>query len=593
MKQHISHMLRNRAELYGEREVFRFRKRNSKSYSSFNWKQLLADTDLVSKALISLGFGQDSMVGIFSENRVEWTIADLGILAIRGVVVPFYATSSASQAKYIIDETGMKILFVGNKEQVTKALWLADNCETLEKVVVFEDGQCPEDNRFISWQDFKSFGNDAGLTLKLDQLLEDAQPEDLATVIYTSGTSGEPKGVMLGHDNFMYAFKIHESRLDVTENDVSLCFLPLSHVFERIWTYNMLYCGAINTFLENPREVIETLPLARPTVMCTVPRFFEKTYDGIQKELATWPEYKKKIFNWSIKIGHQMIEFRKDAKRAPASLRFKHSIADKLVLSKLRKILGGNIKFMPCAGAAISPKLLRFFHATGLFINYGYGATETSATVSCFKNEVYDFDTCGSIMPGIDLKISTEGEILVKGKTIFKGYFKKPEATANVLKDGWYHTGDQGKLIRNEYLVMIDRIKDLMKTSVGKYISPQKLELLLGQDAFIEQVIVAGDNRKYVTALIVPSFENLQDYYKSLGNVAVENEKLITLPQIIELIQSRIDLLQVELTPYERVVKFTLLSEPFSILNDGLTNTLKIKRNLLLQKYSHLIEKMY
>ncbi len=593
MKQHISHMVRNRAERYGEREVFRFRKRNSKFYSSLNWKQLLADTDLVSKALISLGFGHEAMIGIFSENRAEWTIADLGILAIRGVVVPFYATSSATQAKYIIDETGMKILFVGNKEQVTKALWLADNCTTLEKVVVFEEGECLQDSRFISWQDFKSLGIDASLTPKLEKLLEEAQTEDLATIIYTSGTSGEPKGVMLGHDNFMYAFKIHESRLNVTENDVSLCFLPLSHVFERIWTYNMLYCGAINTFLENPREVIETLPLAKPTVMCTVPRFFEKTYDGIQKELATWPGYKKKIFNWSIKIGHQIIEFRKDAKNAPITLSFKHRIADKLVLSKLRKVLGGNIRFMPCAGAAISPKLLRFFHATGLNITYGYGATETSATVSCFRSDIFDFDTCGSIMPGIDFKISSEGEILVKGKTIFKGYFKKPEATANVLNNGWYHTGDQGKLIRNEYLVMIDRIKDLMKTSVGKYISPQKLELLLGQDAFIEQVIVAGDNRKYVTALIVPSFDNLQDYYKSLGHVAVENEKLITMPQIIQLIQSRIDILQLELTPYERVVKFTLLPEPFSILNDGLTNTLKVKRNLLLQKYSHLIDKMY
>jgi long-chain acyl-CoA synthetase len=593
MKQHISHMLRNRADQFGEREVFRFRQSKSKIFSKLNWNQLIPETNRVSKALISLGCEHESMIGIFSENRVEWTIADLGILAIRGIVVPFYATSSAHQAKYIIDETGIKVLFVGNQEQVIKANWLIDHCETLKKIIVFEDGDCPRDSRFMSWQDFKSLGNDSGLNSKLEKLLEDAQPEDLATVIYTSGTSGEPKGVMLAHENFMYAFKIHESRLNVTENDVSLCFLPLSHVFERIWTYNMLYCGAINTFLENPREVIETLPLAKPTVMCTVPRFFEKTYDGIQNELTIWPGYKKKIFNWSIEIGHQMIEFRKDAKKSPTNLRFKYKIADKLVLSKLRGVLGGNIKFMPCAGAAINPKLLRFFHATGLFITYGYGATETSATVSCFRSDIYDFDTCGSIMPGIDVKISTEGEILIKGKTIFKGYFKKPEATASVLIDGWYRTGDQGRLIRNEHLVMVDRIKDLMKTSVGKYISPQKLELLLGQDAFIEQIIVAGDNRKYVTALIVPSFENLRIYYKNLGNEEVNNETLIAMPEIIEMIKTRIDQLQQELTPYERIVKFTLLPEPFSILNNGLTNTLKVKRNLLLQKYNDLVEKMY
>lgn len=593
MKQHISHMLRNRADRFGRHEVFRFRQNKSKIFSKFHWDQLIPETDRVSKALISLGCGYESMIGIFSENRVEWTIADLGILAIRGIVVPFYATSSVQQAKYIIDETGIKVLFVGNQEQVVKATWLIAHCETLEKIIVFEDGECPCDSRFMSWYDFKSIGNEVALNPKLEKLLEDAQPEDLATVIYTSGTSGEPKGVMLGHDNFMYAFKIHESRLNVTENDVSLCFLPLSHVFERIWTYNMLYCGAINTFLENPRDVIETLPIAKPTVMCTVPRFFEKTYDGIQNELASWPGYKKKIFNWSIEIGHQMIEFRKDAIKAPASLRFKNKIADKLVLSKLREVLGGNIRFMPCAGAAISPKLLRFFHATGLFITYGYGATETSATVSCFRHDIYDFNTCGSIIQGVDVKISNDGEILIKGKTIFKGYFKKPEATASVLIDGWYYTGDQGKLIRNEYLIMIDRIKDLMKTSVGKYISPQKLELLLSQDAFIEQIIVAGDNRKYVTALIVPSFENLRIYYKNLGNEIVNNETLIAMPEIIAMIKSRIDQLQQELTPYERIVKFTLLPEPFSILNNGLTNTLKVKRNLLLQKYNDLVEKMY
>lgn len=592
MKQHITFLLRERVSQYKNREVFQFKNKSTQKYESITWDELLDSTDKVSKSLLSLGFGHTDKIGILSNNKPEWTIADLGIFAIRGVVVPLYATASKQEIKYIIDETKMRLLFAGNSDHVEKSLWLLDNCPSLEKIVVFED-YVPDEDRFIKWSNFLELAINDEFTNKLSKLIEDIQADDLATIIYTSGTTGEPKGVMLGHDNFMNAFKINQERLHINENDKSLCFLPLSHVFERTWTLFLIYCGATNVFLENPREVIQELPVVKPTVMCTVPRFFEKTYEGILQEFEKWPEFKKKIFNWSINIGHQYIEYLKDSKKRPFLLEFKRSIADKLVLGKLRLIFGGRIKLMPCAGAAISSTLLKFFHATGTFINYGYGATETTATVSCFKSDTYNFDYCGSIMPEVFIEIGDQNEILIKGKTIFKGYFNKPNETESVLKDGWYYSGDEGFVVDNEYLAMTERIKDLIKTSGGKYISPQKIELLLGQDKFIEQLVVIGDNRKYIIALIVPSFANLKELAIKLGIDPENKELIISNDEVKQFIQERIDLCQMELAPYEKIIKFSLLTEPFSIENKTMTNSLKVRRKVVEHKYNTLVEEMY
>ncbi|MHC1703845.1 MAG: long-chain fatty acid--CoA ligase [Tenuifilaceae bacterium] len=593
MKEHLVNMIMERASLYGSREVFKFKKDTSSDYTSLNWNQLATEIQNVSKALISLGFRENENIGIFSDNKPEWTISDFGILGIRGIVVPFYATSSKQQLKYIVDETRMRLIFVGNKEQCEKALWLLDNTETIKMIVVFEPGVAPNNDKCIDWKTFCSLANKEDYTPIFTKLMNEAQPEDLATIIYTSGTTGEPKGVMLDHATFFYCFRIHDERLDVNDKDISACFLPLSHVFERTWTYFILYRGATNAYIENPREVVKQLPIIKPTMMCTVPRFFEKTYEGIQLELSKWPSVKQNIFNWSISIGHKNSEYLSKNQKTPFGLSIKYSIADKLVLKKLRNIFGGNIKFMPCAGAAISPKLLRFFHAAGIFVNYGYGATETTATVSCFKSSTYDFDTCGSIMPGIQVKISNESEILIKGSTVFKGYYNKPEETSKTLIDGWYHSGDQGYITPFGNLVMQDRIKDLIKTSVGKYVSPQKIELLFGQDPFIEQVIAIGDNRRFVTALIVPSFEMIKKEATKLNVTFADNIELISNPTIIDFYSKRIEKIQEEFTPYEKVVKFKLLPESFSIQNGMLTNTLKVRRNKLIELFNKEIEEMY
>jgi long-chain acyl-CoA synthetase len=593
MKENIVNMLMERASRYGSREVFRFIKGKSLSYGSITWANLVCESQKVSRALISLGSGLADNIGIFSDNRPEWVISDLGIIGIRGVVVPFYATSSKQQLKYIVDETQMKLIFAGNREQYEKALWLLGNTESLKTIIVFDPGIAPDNDCCISWQKFVNLDAENRLVSELKQRMEEIQPDDLFTIIYTSGTTGESKGVMLTHAEFLYTFQIHDERLDVRDSDVSVCFLPLSHVFERTWTFYILHCGATNVFIDNPRDIVKHLPIIKPTVMCTVPRFFEKTYEGIQHEITKWPSFKRNIFNWSVKTGHLYSEYLSKNQKPPMGLRIKQSVANKLVFKKLRNIFGGKIRFMPCAGAAISPFLLRFFHAAGIFINYGYGATETSATVSCFKSDRYDFDTCGTIMPGVEVKISGEQEILIKGKTVFKGYYNKPEETGKTLLDGWYHSGDQGYITTNGDLVMTDRIKDIIKTSVGKYVSPQKIELLFGQDPFIEQIIAIGDNRKFITALIVPSFETLKREVERLGLNPMDNSELVLRKEIIEFYNSRVNKIQEEFTPYERAERFKLVPEPFSIQNGMLTNTLKVRRNKLIEQFKDEIESMY
>jgi long-chain acyl-CoA synthetase len=355
----------------------------------------------------------------------------------------------------------------------------------------------------------------------------------------------------------------------------------------------LLYRGAIIAFLENPKEVIQVLPVVKPNLMCTVPRFFEKTYQGIVDEVAKWPAAKRKIFSWAVSVGHQVSDYRAKGATPPGLLGLKHRLADKLVLSKLRNIFGGQIKVMPCAGAAIPVDILKFFHAVGIFVNFGYGLTETMATVSCLRSDTYDLESCGSIMPEVEVMIGAGGEILVRGKSVFQGYYKDPDYTASVMREGWFHTGDEGFLTPNGDLVMTDRIKDLMKTSVGKYVSPQKLEMLLAQDEHVDQIIVVGDNRKFVTALVVPVMDKLKSFAQIHGIDWQDEEALCQQPQVLEMLKLRFDQLQAGLSPYERVVHFALLPKAFSIEAGTMTSTLKLRRRAIEKRFAPLIEQMY
>lgn len=587
---HLAHMLRQRADQYGQREVFRYKEKET--YQAVSWTEFKDKAEAVSKFLLTQGLDVGDNVGVFSHNCPEWTISDLGILSIRSVVVPFYSTASYTQLEYIINETEMQVLFVGDQAQLELGLKALEETASLKMVVTFF-ASSSDDKRVMSFQEVVATSYDKAVSDSFNGRLQQACKADLATIIYTSGTTGEPKGVMLDHHNFMAAFEIHTQRLKLGEDDVSMCFLPLSHVFERTWTFFLLYSGGVNVYNANPRAIMNELPVVKPTVMCVVPRFFEKIQEGIQCTAAGWPRAQKAIFDWAHAVGMKYIDYQKDAVKAPLKLRLQKGIADRLVMRKALSIFGGNIRYMPCAGSAMSIPLRRYFHAMGLFVNYGYGATETTATVSCMRTDTYDFDYTGSIMPGVQVKIADDKMILVKGDTVFKGYYKKPEETAKVLIDGWYHTGDQGSIPKPGALWMTERIKDIIKTSTGKYISPQKIELLLSQSEMIEQLCVIGDNRKYLTALIVPVFTVLKKEVEKHGTVTDDQKALVQHELAVSCMQQSIDALQAHLPPHEHIVKFTLLDESFSIDNAMLTNTLKVRRKQVNVEYADVIAEMY
>ncbi len=587
---HLAVIIRNRIKKYGNKTAVKFKKGNT--YKELSWNDLGIRIESISKYLISEGINANSNIGIYSHNCPEWSITDFGILSTRGVVVPIFPTSTYDQLEYIVKETEMEVLFVGDEIQLLNALKALKNCNSLKLIVTLN---CPpsDHEKVISFQDILDSNFDSSTQETLNNRLFEAQTSDLATIIYTSGTTGEPKGVMLHHSNFIKLLEIHSIRLELDENDVSLAFLPLSHVFERGWSYFVFYKGATNVFNANPKDIIHELPKVKPTVMCAVPRFFEKSYDIILKTTEKWSKPKSFIFNWALSTGMQYIEYEKDSLTLPFVLQLKHKIANILVMKNFKKVFGGHIKYMPCAGAALNLDILKFFHALGIKINYGYGATETTATVSCMKKDKYDFVNTGSIMPHVQVKIKgDDGQILVKGDTVFSGYYKKPEATAEVLKDGWYYTGDQGEIPEPGILLMKERIKDIMKTSTGKYVSPQKIELQLSQCQQIEQLCVIGDNRRYLTALIVPCFTYLKSLCKKDDDF-IENYKLVNNPVAIQEFQKKIDVLQESLAPYEKVVKFRLLPKPFTIENNLMTNSLKVRRKQVNIEYKEIIEEMY
>lgn len=593
--QHWGRMIQERIRSYNNRVAMRYRNETNGEWVGITWSALGEQISLVSKALIRLGVREQEMVGIFSENMPEWTVADLAIMSIRGVTVPIYATNSATEARYVLEDAGVKILFVGEQEQYDRALRIVKELPSIKKIVVFDPlVKLSGSDDSIYFSDFMQLGNSSQYDAEIDSRLQSAQLEDLATLIYTSGTTGEPKGVMLDHDNLLHSLKAHDKELNVDENDVSLAFLPLSHVFERGWTFFCLHRGIEIYINRDPKQIAQIMREVKPTLMCSVPRIFEKIYTAIQVKIEDDLFLKKIVVSWALRVGGKYYNYYKRFdKKVPAGVRVKHFIADRLVLSKFRDIFGGRINFMPCGGAPVSNEIAEFFHSTGINMKCGYGLTETMATVALFPDRNFLFGTIGKAIVGTQIKIGENDEIMVKGPSVMRGYYKKPEETAKVFKDGWFCTGDAGKIDKNGNLFITDRIKDLMKTSGGKYVAPQKLELALTNDRFIEQVAVIGDCRKYVTCLAVPDFGALKQYAINQQIVFDTVEELISNTQIIEFFESRFQELQKEFSRFERIKKFTLLPKEFTMEAGEITSSLKLKRKVIQDKYKHLIDKMY
>jgi long-chain acyl-CoA synthetase len=588
---HVALMIRNRIQNYGERTALRYKE--SGQWKDISWNAMGDQIQAVSKGLLEFDVKAGDNVALFSQNSPDWTITDYGILTVRGVSVPIYPTSSAKQAEYIINEAEIKIIFVGAQDQYDKVKTFADSSPYLKKIIVFDSNvKLDGNNTAVYFKDFLNLGRKSGRDAEAEERLNNASIDDLATIIYTSGTTGEPKGVMLHHSTFYYCFIANKKRLDVSDQDVSLCFLPLSHVFERAWCYFAAENGMIINYCDDISKIIEYMKEVRPTVMCAVPRFYEKIYSAVFDKLESAPPSKKKLFKWAIKVGEQVYVRVKEKMAIPPGLKLKHMIADRLVLKKIREIVGGRIRLFPCAGAPLSKEIEEFFHSAGIFIAYGYGLTETCATVTVHDKYHFRPGTVGKPLDGVYVKIAGNGEILVKGPTVTKGYYKKPEATAESFEDGWFKTGDVG-ILEEGYLTITDRIKDLMKTSGGKYIAPQLVETMIGKDYYIDQIAIIGDARKFVSAIIVPAFDALEEYAKTHNIAYSSREDLVKNPAIIQFYQKRIDENSKDLAGHEQIKKFILLSSPFTQEAGEMTPTMKLKRKVVNDKYKDIIENMY
>ncbi|MCG3729904.1 AMP-dependent synthetase/ligase [Vibrio cincinnatiensis] len=589
---HIVKCIKEQVSLGGNRIALRHKVDNE--WQGISWNEFGQQIDQVSLALLSFGLGIQDKIGIFSSNMPKWTIADFAALQARLVTVPIYPTNTPDQSAYILQNADVKILFVGDQPQYDAALSIFEQCEQLQLIVVMNDQV--DLKGFVhafSWEDFIAQGSalqEAELTARLAA----ANYDDLYTLIYTSGTTGQPKGVMIDYRNIGAQLEGHDQRLSLSSQDISLCFLPLSHVFERAWTCYVLYKGATNCYLQEVGLVREALSEIRPTVMCAVPRFYEKIFSAIHEKVAKAPFHRKALFTWAVNMGAKMALCKQEKRQPSFFLQYSYGWADKLVLSKLRGLLGGRIHFMPCGGAKLDETIGRFFHAIGINVKLGYGMTETTATISCWDDHVFNPDSIGLSMPGVQVKIGANNEILVRGPMVMRGYYKMPEETEQSFDEhGFLKTGDAGYIDEKGNLFITDRIKELMKTSGGKYIAPQVVEGAIGKDHFIEQIAVIADTRKFVSALIVPCFDTLETYAKELNIKYHDRIELLKHNQIIELFEKRVNELQQGLAKFEQVKKFKLLPKAFSMDEGELTPTQKLRRKVINDRYQQEIEEMY
>lgn len=563
-------------------------------WKDVTWADFKTQLDQLSRALLACGIEVQDKIAIFSHNMSRWTIADLAALQIRAVTVPIYATNTAQQAEFILNHADVKILFVGDQEQYDHAKEIAHLCPQLQKIVAMKSSiQLQRDELSCTWEDFVEKGSMAQQA-ELIERLNHKQFGDLFTIIYTSGTTGEPKGVMLDYGNLAHQLQAHDLSLNVTEQDVSLSFLPFSHIFERAWAAYILHRGAVLCYLEDTNQVRAALTELRPTLMCAVPRFYEKIYAAVLDKVQKAPKYRQALFHWAIAVGQKRFDYLAKNRPIPYWLKVQYRLADKWVLSKLRALLGGRIKMMPCGGAKLEPAIGLFFHAIGINIKLGYGMTETTATVSCWHDSEFNPNSIGSLMPNAEVKIGENNEILVRGGMVMKGYYKKPEETAQAFtEDGFLKTGDAGEVDTSGNLFITERIKELMKTSNGKYIAPQYIESKIGKDKFIEQIAIIADAKKYVSALIVPCFDSLEEYAKQLNIKYQDRMELLKNSEILKMFEQRINALQKELAHFEQVKKFTLLSQAFSVKLGEITPTLKLRRKVILERYRQQIDEMY
>ena len=553
---HYAELVHRQAEKYGSRTALKYRDNATGKWLKISWKEFSEKVMLTAKAMAEFGIEVQDNIGVYSQNMPQCFYTDFGAYANRVVSIPMYATNSPGQIEYIINDAHIHTLFVGEQLQYNNAFKVQKESQYLKRLVVFDPAVKlnPEDKTSIYFDDFLRLGDNAHAETTVKIRTNEAVPEDLATIIYTSGTTGESKGVMLHHSNYLEAMRIHDIRLPmVTDKDLSMCFLPLTHIFEKAWSYYCLHKGVTIAINQDP-----------------------KILDAIETGRKYNLEYKNKSIP------------------APFGLKLKFEMYNKTVFNLLKRVLGiERGRFFPVAGAPLSDTVNEFLQSVNIPIVYGYGLSETTATV-CFYPEIgFQFGSIGEVMPDVQVRIDPENsEILVKGKTVMSGYYNKPAENEKAFtEDGYFRTGDAGRMEGNT-LFFTERIKDLYKTSNGKYIAPQAIEMVMSGDQYIEQIAVIGDQRKFVSALIVPAYPLLEKYAEEKGLAVGSRKELVRNKEILRLIETHIEENQKNLASYEKIKRFTLLSEPFT-MGAELTDTLKLRRSVILKKYADPIEKMY
>lgn len=551
-------------------------------------------------ALEILDIKEGSKIAVFSANDPYILITDFAAFANRAVPVSIYATSSAEQVDYIVGDAQAEILFVGSREQYTIARRVAAEQNCLRRIVAYTDFTLDaDDSTTLTFSQLLKLGEAASAEClaEVDRRSRSAEADDIATLLYTSGTTGDPKGAILPHSCFTGAIEAHHIRLSsLSDKDTAMSFLPLSHIFEKAWTYFALDSGIRVYVNRDPREIQTTIREVHPTCMCAVPRFWEKAYAAINDKMQRMKPLSRWMCRRALQVGSRRnLDYVRLGRPVPRMLELQYRFFNKRVFKKVQRIMGiehGNI--FPTAGAPLSNSITAFFRSMGVPIVIGYGLSETTATVSCFPYVDYEIGTVGTPLDIIDVKIGPDNEILVKGPTVMRGYYNKPADTeAAFTADGYFRTGDAGYFDGSGALVLTERIKDLFKTSNGKYIAPQAIESRLGEDKYIEQVAVIGDNRKFVTAIIVPAIEAIKEYASSKKISYRSLEDLVDNPRIKELIADRIEALQEGLASFEKIKRFTLLPKEFTMESGELTNTLKIRRPVINRHYASQIEAMY
>lgn len=593
-ERHIAGIFHNRAERYQYETCVRYKKDGR--YVPISWKEMQAMVTRTGLGLMSLGVEPGDMVGIFSENCWQWLVSDLATLSIGAADAPIYATNSAIEAAYIVNDSLTKVLFVSDREHLDRVLTVRNRLSSLQYIITF-DAIDSEDEQIMSLEELMRRGEAVKDPSLFEQRMNAVAPEDLATLIYTSGTTGAPKGVMLTHGNFVAnVMQSYASHPTIDHRDESLALLPWSHSLGRtVSLYLMIQVGAVMNLAESFSTALENMQEIRPTLMVSVPRLFEKLHSGIMSQAFKAHPAKKRLFQWALDVSDRAVDYIVQRKDMPGVLKVQYDLAEALVFSKMRKALGlDRIRVFISGGGPLAPEIDRFFNGISVPVHNGYGLTETSPVTNVNRFDVFEFGSVGPALPDTKVMIAPDGEILIKGPQVMKGYFNKPDETRSVFTDdGWFMTGDIGRIDDRGCLYITDRKKDIIVTAGGKNIAPQNIENTLVSDLFIEQSVVIGEGRKFLSALIVPSFTELANYAKKQGISFNSHEDLVKKPEIVAFYGEKIKNLMKDYARVEQIRRFTLLPKEFSVETGELTPTLKIKRKVINVNFSSQIDAMY